>query len=141
MQSAPPAGGSASSSLSPCLALVPLVQEAASQRPSVALFEQQRLQRTLATVDPQEKKAATKIEAGVLQSCLRLMSKSELASKLKCSRQTVTRRLRLLSFCILMVREAWALEDFKNFDNWLHYNFGDGNVRRMNFLGKSNLMK
>ena len=131
-----PASGSASASGEASLALVPVAQAAASHSGSVPLFEQERLQQALVVPIPQSEIMPTKVEKGVLAGCLRLMSKSLLADKLGCSSQTVTRRLRLLAFCIVMVRKAWSHTDLKSFDNWLYMTFPEEALRRLAFLLK-----
>ncbi len=116
--SAPAAGSSDASASASCCAMVPYVA-AVSRRFSVPLSQQEDLQRALAVVHHQAPKVSTPIESGVLKHGLQLMSKSVLADKLKCSIQTVTRRVRFLAFCIVLVRRAWALQDISEFDSFL----------------------
>ena len=119
-----------------CRALVPFAAEAAGQSRTTPLFEQERLQQTLSTVRPEAEKRDTKLEAGILGNYLQTISKGALAKRLKTSSKTLTRSLRLLAFCIVMVRRGWALQDFHAFDSFLFLHFGDDAVKRMTFILK-----
>ena len=120
-----------------CGDLVPWVHEAVAQRRDKTLLEQERLQRALAIVDPDiENNENLPVEGGILVGYLKQLSKIQLAKKLGVSRDTLTRRVRLLSFCIVMVRLGWAHSDLQSFDNFLFLHFGEEDVRRMNFICK-----
>ena len=54
-----------------------------------------------------------KVEAGIFQSGLNLLSKSELAKKLAVSRKTVTQRMRLLAVCTFLVRKLRTEQRFE----------------------------
>ena len=76
----------------------------------VALFRDTAAQQQLANWQPAtivraDAKTGVKVEAGIFQSGLSLMSKSQLAKKLGVSRKTVTSRLRLLAVCTFLVRK------------------------------------
>lgn len=63
------------------------------------------------------------------------MSEQILADKFRVSRQTITRRVRLLAFCIIMERKAWCLQNLVGFDHFVRVHLGDEAVRRMVFIG------
>ena len=128
----------AASSSSSCRSLAPILTDAAEKRHEVPLSRQERLQQIMAVEQPeqQQQKSSTRIEYGVLQNTLKFMSKELLAKKLKTSRRTITRRMRLLAFCLFLVRSFWPVEDLTGFDNFLFLTFGAEAVRRMCFLGK-----
>ncbi len=120
----------------PCLALVPAADAAGADKPS-SVYSDLSIQKAIVALPANSGGANQgKVEAGVLQGCLRLMSKAVLADKLKCSRQTITRRMRLLSFCSIMVRRCWNLQDIISLDRLLINHFGEAAVRRTNFINK-----
>ena len=100
------------------------------------MSESELLQQAIAVCRPNPKYPSKGIEAGVLQCSLRGTSKKLLSEKLKCSEQVVTRRLRLIAACIVLVRKFWALNDLSGFDNFLHTHFPPGEIRRVNYLLK-----
>ena len=117
-------------------ALVPLLNEAQTQIRSKPLSSQERLQHAISVVRQDQCCKPTPVEAGVLGGSLKLMSKAVLAGQLNCSRQTVTRRTRLLALVIVLVRRGWAIRDMQALDNLLLVRFGEDNVKRACFLGK-----
>ena len=82
--------------------------------------------------EPKEgEKTDIKVEAGVLQSSLAIVSKTELAKRLKCSRQTISRRLKLLAVCLFMVRQFRSAGHFEGIWRRALVHFGVDNCREM----------
>ena len=132
--SAPPVASSQSAQ--PSLALVPW-QDAPRAGPY--LFNNEAAQHTIVEFRPKEavrKKSGIKVEAGILQSGLSLMSKSELAKKLKVSRKTVTKRLRLLAVAIMLVRKLRTAGRFEEAYQVLLITYSGMSVEKMLFLLK-----
>ena len=78
-----------------------------------------------------------KLQTHILADCLNSVSKVQMAKKLGCSRRTATKQLRLIAFCLVMVRRRWALQDLRSFDSLLHQHFpAVGDVKRLNFICK-----
>ena len=74
------------------------------------------------------------LEKGVLKTSLAQISKQLLAEKLDVSRRTITRRLRLLAFCILLVRRRKAEAKFPAITEHLQQIYGHDNVKTLHFL-------
>ncbi len=105
----PSPSSSSNCELAPSQALVPW--SSLHQGEQIALFNNVAAQQQMVNWQPQrplrkkELKQGIKTEAGILQSGLTMMSKTQLAKKLSVSRSTITRRLRLLAVCTLLVRK------------------------------------
>ena len=76
---------------------------------------------------------STRAESAILGNTLRLQSKAVLAQRLKVSVQTITRRLRLLAFLLVIVRRGRAHQFLEGMDALLVRHFGDEHVRRLKF--------
>ena len=120
------------------LVLVPA--DAGRRGGAISLYDDSsQVPRTIMKWEPGPKFDAaksTKIECGVLQSCLGIVSKSELAKKLGCSRQVVTRRLRLLATCVIFLRKLRAEDRLKFTKEYLQLVYGADSVEEMLFMVK-----
>ena len=124
-------------SASECQALVPIDAMRCDPR---SIFQNTDAQQSLMKWQPtrpllkQQKDIA--IQPGIFQSGLSVMSKKELAKKLKCSRQVVTKRFVLMAVCVLLLRRMRAELRFKQLKTWLSLLFPDKDVEEMAFLVK-----
>ncbi len=79
---------------------------------------------------------AVKLEAGVLQSALTATSKKQLAKQLKCSTQTVTKRMRQLATCAFMLRKMRTEKRFEAMPALLSLMFSGVTIENMLFTLK-----
>ena len=78
----------------------------------------------------------SKTESGILQNALSLCSKEVLRKKLGVSRRTLSRKLSMLGFCIMLVRSGRARQHLVGLNMLLIMEFGVEAVRRMKFTLK-----
>ena len=98
---AAPRGSASSHSASACsMALVPLASS------KLSLFSDTRLHHEVYSLLPRplKKPVSTNLESDILNSTCSLINKSAMAEQIGTSVQTVTRRMRLLACCLMMMR-------------------------------------
>ena len=100
------------------------------------LFNNAQAQALIAyrAASPAKKEITIKKEASILNSSLNTTSKKQLAKALGCSLQTVTRRLRQLAMCLLLVRKMRTEAMYAAMPTLLSAMSGGRHVRKMLFL-------
>ena len=119
---------------SPSVGVVVLLKAEARSQTSLFINAQAQALMTYRAASPAKKEITIKKEASILISALNTTSKKQLAKALGCSLQTVTRRLRQLAMCLLLVCKMRTEAMYAAMPTLLSAMSGGRHVRNMLFL-------